>query len=46
MVVVTAWPNGRGERQIRLNEQFRLVFEILGDGRDKRLRIVGVEDYH
>jgi len=40
----------KGDRQhqysIRLNEQFRLVFEILGDGRDKRLRIVGVEDYH
>ncbi len=40
----------KGDRQhqysIRLNEQLRLIFEIVGEGMDKRLRLVGVEDYH
>jgi len=40
----------KGARQhqysIRLNEQFRLILEFVGDGPDKRLRIVGIEDYH
>jgi proteic killer suppression protein len=40
----------KGDREhqcsIRLNEKYRLVFEIFGGGQDKRLRIVGVEDYH
>lgn len=34
------------QRSMRLNDQFRLVIEYEGDGRDKRVRIVGVEDYH
>src|SRR5437588_12518866 len=40
----------KGDRQrqysIRLNDQYRLIFELVGEGRSKRLRIVGVEDYH
>ncbi len=40
----------KGARQhqfsLRLNEQFRLIFEIVGEGPNKRLLIVGVEDYH
>lgn len=40
----------RGQRQhqrsMRLNDQYRLVVEIEGDGRGKRVRIVGIEDYH
>src|SRR6266567_1751087 len=36
----------RHQYSIRLNERFRLIFEIVGEDRDKRLRLVGVEDYH
>lgn len=40
----------KGKRQhqhsMRLNDQFRLILEMVGTGRDKRLRIVGIEDYH
>jgi proteic killer suppression protein len=39
-----------GKRQhqhsIRLNDQYRLVVELVGKGRDKILKIMGVEDYH
>lgn len=34
------------QRSIRLNDQFRLILELVGTGRDKVVRIVGVEDYH
>jgi proteic killer suppression protein len=34
------------QNSIRLNDQFRLIFELLGDGQRKRLLIAGVEDYH
>ena len=40
----------KGARQhqhsMRLNDQFRLVLEFRGTGRDKRVCIVGIEDYH
>ncbi len=40
----------KGDQQhrhsIRLNDQFRLVLEIEGSGRDKRIRIVEIKDYH
>ena len=40
----------KGQRQhqhsIKLNDQFRLVLEIEGSGRDKRIRIMEIEDYH
>jgi len=35
-----------GQYSIRLNDQFRMIFELIGEGLDKRLRIVGVVDYH
>lgn len=31
---------------IRINDQYRLILEFEGDGRDKVLIVVGVEDYH
>lgn len=40
----------KGKRQhqysMRLNDQFRLVLELGGGKGDKRVTIVGVEDYH
>jgi toxin HigB-1 len=35
-----------GQYSIRLNDQFRMILELIGEGLDKRLRIVGVVDYH
>jgi len=35
-----------GQYSIRLNDQFRMIFELVGEGPEKRLRIVGVVDYH
>ena len=31
---------------IRLNDQMRLILEFEGDGQDKTVIIVGIEDYH
>jgi proteic killer suppression protein len=31
---------------IRLNDQWRLILELVGEGRQKRIVIVGIEDYH
>ena len=40
----------KGKRQhqhsIRLNEQIRLLLELEGSGRTKRVRIIDIEDYH
>ncbi len=40
----------KGSRQhqhsVRLNDQFRLIVELLGTGRDKQVRIIAIEDYH
>ena len=40
----------KGKRQhqcsIRLNDQFRLILEIVQEGEVKRLQIVSIEDYH
>ena len=33
------------QRSMRLNDQFRLILEIT-DEDEKRIRIVGIEDYH
>ena len=38
--------NRQHQRSMRLNRQFRLVGEVEDDGAEKRLRIVGIEDYH
>lgn len=38
---------GRGEdRSIRLNDQWRLILRFEGNPPNKRVVIVGVEDYH
>ena len=40
----------KGERQhqyaIRLNDQWRLILELKGKGKNKMVVIVGIEDYH
>ncbi len=40
----------RGKRQhqhsMRLNDQYRLVLELGAGTSDKRIKIVGIEDYH
>lgn len=40
----------RGERShqhsMRLNDQWRLILEIGGEGSNKKLTVVGIEDYH
>ena len=40
----------KGERQhqhsMRLNDQFRLVLEVVGAGQNKRVRIIEVVNYH
>jgi proteic killer suppression protein len=35
-----------GQRSMRLNDQFRLVLAIEAAAGGKRIRILGVEDYH
>ena len=38
---------GRGkERSIRINDQWRLVFNIDTESKPNRITILGVEDYH
>jgi proteic killer suppression protein len=34
------------QRSMRLNQQWRLILEIEGDGADKLVAIVAIEDYH
>lgn len=36
----------QGQYSMRLNDQYRLILELVGDGRDKRVHIVEVTDYH
>jgi toxin HigB-1 len=40
----------KGDREhqhsMRLNDQWRLIIEIGGEGANKRLLVVGIEDYH
>jgi toxin HigB-1 len=40
----------KGKRQhqfsMRLNDQWRLILEIEGEGSNKKILIVGIEDYH
>lgn len=38
---------GRDEdRSLRINKQWRLIVRLEGDAPNKRVRIVGIEDYH
>ncbi len=34
------------QRSIRLNDQWRLILELKGEGRNKKVLAVGIEDYH
>jgi len=40
----------KGERShqysMRLNDQWRLILELEGEGLSKKLTVVGIEDYH
>jgi proteic killer suppression protein len=38
--------NRQHQRSIRLNDQFRLVLELVGEGSEKKTRVIGIEDYH
>src|ERR1039458_3089345 len=35
-----------GLRSMRLNDQWRLMLEIVGEAPDKTMWILGIEDYH
>ena len=39
---------GRRKHQysMRLNDQWRLILELRGSGSDKKVAIIGIEDYH
>ena len=39
---------GHRNRQwsIRLNDQYRLILEFQGSGTNKKVRVVGIDDYH
>jgi proteic killer suppression protein len=34
------------QRSIRLNKQWRLILEIVGEAPNKTVRVIGIEDYH
>jgi toxin HigB-1 len=34
------------ERSMRINDQWRLIIEIVGEAPNKKVLIVGIEDYH
>ncbi|MEO7142535.1 MAG: type II toxin-antitoxin system RelE/ParE family toxin [Bryobacteraceae bacterium] len=40
----------KGERShqhsMRLNDQWRIILEMRGSGKDKTIHLVGIEDYH
>ncbi|MGH7460493.1 MAG: type II toxin-antitoxin system RelE/ParE family toxin [Longimicrobiales bacterium] len=38
--------NRKGERSVRLNDQWRLLLEIRGKGSQKRIAVIRIEDYH
>ncbi len=38
--------NRKHQRSMRLNDQYRLILEIEGEGADRVVHIVGIEDYH
>ena len=35
-----------GQRSMRLNKQWRLIVELVEEGKTKRVRVIGIEDYH
>ncbi len=34
------------QHSMRLNIQWRLILEMQGTGNDKKIRVMGIEDYH
>lgn len=34
------------QRSVRLNKQWRLILELVGEAPKKTVRVIGVEDYH
>jgi len=34
------------QHSVRINDQWRLILEIVGEGENKRIVVVGIEDYH
>jgi proteic killer suppression protein len=38
--------NREGQRSIRINDQYRIVFELLEDERPPRIRILEIDDTH
>lgn len=34
------------QRSLRINDQWRLIVEIVGEHPQKRIRVIGIEDYH
>jgi proteic killer suppression protein len=34
------------QHSIRINRQWRLIVELYGEASQKRVRVVGIEDYH
>lgn len=38
--------NRSHQHSIRLNDQFRLIIELHGKGKDKIIYVISIEDYH
>jgi proteic killer suppression protein len=38
--------NRRHQHSLRINDQYRLVMELVGHGADTTVVIIGIEDYH
>lgn len=34
------------QRSLMINDQWRLIVEIVGEHPQKRIRVIGIEDYH
>ncbi|WP_142847254.1 type II toxin-antitoxin system RelE/ParE family toxin [Telmatospirillum sp. J64-1] len=35
-----------GQNSMRINNQWRLIVEIVGDKNNKKIRVLAIEDYH
>ena len=38
--------NRKGQRSLRCNNQYRLIIELVGEGRSKTVRVMEITDYH
>ena len=34
------------QHSVRINKQWRLILEFMGEGKGKKVKVVGIEDYH